>query len=268
MIQKELEKAYDWYKSYGYSDDMFLNFWAQMPEKLGGTNGYKNIVDIYQKDGVPTDYSLNDRAVVLIENAFGKEKNTNNVVNVTPSSIVEASYNFSINKDLTDPPHWVGSYIPVYFRIPTFELKMDSGTGDLAYIQQAYASITGPSGFDICAPLLQEGDYCYCAIPLSPEAGYNVTIKIFAYICGAENDNDLQYAKFSFVNNVKDNVVVEVIQATNNAVFMVDGWSDVAGLGERLVYDSGTGLWSRAKGDFFIPYVDADLYKAYLDSWK
>ena len=195
---------------------------------------------------VPTTILPN--AVYLIQNPFnrtiqnsGTASEFTEVYNVTPGSLLEAKYAFESN-----------SAIPVYFRIDAADLK---GVGfdidDLRYVSTSLVSIIGTQADDdeiveLFGELIREGDYYYCPIPLSPEYGWRAEVCYVTYIYGAANsDAGLQGEMIKFGDG--SGISVELIQATNNAVYFADGWLDVA--------------------DQLIAYVDADLYAQYIANW-
>jgi len=187
--------------------------------------------------------------VMLIQNPFNKaiqNGDTTFVWNITPGSILEAKFAFNVSGK---------SYIPVYFRISDAAL-VDAATGldtDFKHAVTYIASIVGTKNdpaevVELYGALIRGTDgFFYCPVPLSPEFGWTIEIINVAYIFGAaNNDPDLQGQAVKFAG-VGGPVVADLIQATNNAVYMADGWKDVAAQ--------------------LIPYVDAKLYQEYKDIW-
>jgi hypothetical protein len=97
------------------------------------------------------------------------------------------------------------------------------------------------------------GDWLYCNVPLSPYYSWNVATKHDIYLYGEQNGEELENCKLSFSND-SSGIDIEVIQATNNAVYFADGWKTKAG--------------NPLKNDpqFFVNYYDyAGMYNAYKD---
>ena len=193
----------------------------------------------------------------LIENPWIERGFETRHYNLTPSSIIEVKYSFKINATDTT--------IPVYFRVPAFNLELEQGDFDLAFIQSAQATIgtqTIPLGraVTVSNDTDIDGDIWY----YSPEPIFVtqsaspiiVNISVFVYISGKHNDDELQKATFNFEGTVNDEdekmVVVELIQATNNAVYLVDGWRAAAAL-TRSVLNEDENKYENVS--FFIPYV-------------
>jgi len=140
----------------------------------------------------------------------------------TPGSLVLGACRFE-NK----------SNVPVYFRVES-ATAVTSGGQTLEIVQMGTATITDAAGTPTTVPLVPDnaGKYWYCKTPLS--GGDTIEVGVFAYIFGAQNpdegfdgnssDNKLENVKFIFGGDGKG----ELIQAANNAVYIVDGWKDIA----------------------------------------
>ena len=193
--------------------------------------------------------------VILIQNPFNKQIDNSNggyqtVYNITPGTILEAKYSFTIDNG--------ASSVPVYFRISKTEL-IDIATGagtSFDYEANYMASITGTNNpanpvVSMFGTLLDSGDGFYvCPVPLYHGYGWEVEVVNTAYIFGETNNDDGtaglqgQTVKFS---GIGPDVTVELIQATNNAAFYADGWKNVAAS--------------------LVAYVDAALYQSILTDW-
>ena len=258
-------------------------FWSYMPPHFGGTNAQFPEVNIFNVDQLPVNFAGGAHGVNrvnVIRNPWDSRLVGGNIVvdsanertNVTPSSIIEATFGFNINTPYA-PHGGLVTTIPVYFRVPAilFESNITAPGVELAYIQTAVATISGglnadQTDFRIRMPMAQVGEWFYSPVPLSALLGWQVDISYFVYISGAQNSNPaLQNATFQFTNPRTDDIVVEIIQATNNAVFMVDGWREAAMLEtiDSIVSPGPPGQ----SGVFFIPYVDAELYQRLLALW-
>ena len=263
---------YSEYFGMGYAEARYNLFWGTMPPAFGGWDFFADVetrwpeVNIFTRQEAATvdliagAPEFGNNRVNFIRDAMNRDDN--HVFNVTPSSIFAAAFDFSIKHDDFDRV----STIPVYFRIPALALSsMLPANTELAFIQSVTAIISGDDTVRFRIPLGYADGWFYCPVPLSPEYGWDVEVGIYAYISGAYNGNDLQFQHFDLAGLVDDDVIVEIIQATNNAVFMVDGWSDAAMLTsiQSIVSPGPPGL----SGTFFIPYVQADLYGAYLEAW-
>lgn len=274
--------AYDFYPGATYEftryyQDLFENYvtddpdvdpWtksAEFDERMQalyfGWNGDPLRIPLTAQDVPEPNAAKENNRVYLIQNPFNKTiydggTGSTDVWNLTPGSILEAKYSFTTNGAENS------STIPVYFRISAAELYNAELDADIVYSATALAIITGTRSSDteVVAPsdpefpyevqvsmMLIYGDdgYYYCPIPLSPIYGWNVEVINAAYIYGWANGNEIQGQRISFTK--AEDIVVDVIQATNNAVYLVDGWKAVA--------------------DYLVPYVDADLYDVYLSDF-
>ena len=187
--------------------------------------------------------------VILIQNPFNKTIHNNvftNVYNITPGSILEAKYSFNTLGLAT---------IPVYFRISETAL-VDANTGlatDFEHGTTYLASLIGTKAdaskvVELFGSLIEGADgYYYCPVPLSPEYGWEIEVINLAYIFGAANSDPALHGQFVKFAGVGGPVTAELIQATNNAVYMADGWKAVAA--------------------DLVPYVEADLYNVYIANW-
>jgi hypothetical protein len=182
--------------------------------------------------------------VYMIENSFTKKTVLPDIVNVTPGCIIQSGFDFFVvdknDKEL--------SSIPVYFAIKKADLKVagvnlkydqlitleiigdNPGTGKTVNVvaELRDPSVATPATaytVELKEPTPADG-WLYCNLPLSPEYAWRVEVKQIAYVFGKENGNDLQGANIIFSDG---KIEVEVIQATNNAVYLADGWKNVAG---------------------------------------
>ena len=265
------------YSGLPYNVFRYRNFWTAMPPHFGGTNNQFPEVNVFTANQLPVNFENNahgNNRVNVIRNPWDTRLVNGDIVvvrgnersNVTPSSILEASFSFNINTPTV--PGGLQTTIPVYFRVPAIVFEQDIvGTGpELAYIQNTVATISGPSDLSLRIPMVRYGAWYYSPLPLSPTYGWEVEVSFYVYIAGSENSNpDLQNATFKFSNPQQDNIVVEIIQATNNAVFMADGWSGAAMLEsiDSIVSPQPPGQ----SGVFFMPYVDTEMYQRLLTQW-
>jgi len=201
--------------------------------------------------------------VSMVKNSFSPGSLLPQVINVTPGCLINAEYSFNV-KDST---------IPVYFRVQAASLQDLIDGKQLEYGELLTLNIAGiptdtTAPFTIVAELegnpipvapytahlkLVDGWY-YCDLPLSPVYAWQVDVKHEIYVYGEANGNDLQNTTITFANTDGDaELEVEVIQATNNAVYLADEWKDAAG------------TWGAAGPDdpFFIEYVDTNAFGLY-----
>ena len=188
------------------------------------------------------------------------------IVNVTPSSLIVGDYSFDVK----------GSTVPVYFRVEGISLNAVDAAGDPivpAYNElvrvvlrgtweggdKGFAAASMPTLKDVVADLQYVDGYWYCSLPLSPLYAWAVDVKYDIYLFGEENGDELQNVKLWFSNTEtgEDVIKVDIIQATNNAVYLADEWKDVAG----DIKDYGPPPFE----PFFVPYItDAwDMYDTY-----
>ena len=226
-----------------------------------------NLVKVFEKDGVPDDFFF---GLGFIRNALTKwgEKD---LVNVTPSSFIAGRYSFNVADTST---------IPVYFRVQ--KARLNSTFADVQFAQVIRATIKGTvtdkaltrdpdftveewkditeNGIIFNGELKDGGDgWYYCSLPLSPYYAWEVDVTYVTYLFGAANGNGLQNATLWFANTTDNgNIAVEVIQATNNAVYLHDDWKAAAG-------EIGQPHPPFVK--FFVDYIDSNygMYKTYLD---
>jgi hypothetical protein len=202
----------------------------------------------------------------LIENAVDYDTTDKSINNVTPGSIIVGDYSFDV----------LESTIPVYFRVQAADLVTeDAVTGDpvdIEYEQMVRVILTGhlldPDAFIAASqPFIEPvpfrtppfeatlqlgpGNFYYCDLPLSPFYAWEVQVNHDIYLYGAYNGNDIQNSKIYFTNlDGDDELIVDIIQATNNAVYLADDWTGVAG----EPYPLGP--------DFFVEYI-SDAYGMY-----
>jgi len=238
----------------------------------------------FLKDGVDTVtdplteevYSVREKmfAMGLIFNAFTKKDGVTPVTDATPGSLIVTQISFSVKEK---------SSIPVYFRTQLVVKEAIDRFGEpieLKLEEALWAKLIGVpiDGKDVADPVadnigllkdlgiievnavLKEVDgWYYCNLPLSPLYAWEVDLTDIAYLYGEANGNEAQGAVITFVNNEGDDeVAVEVIQGTNNAVNMADGWADAA------EFDS------LDAGSWFYPYTTDvfAMYQTYKDYWK
>ncbi|MCL1974906.1 MAG: hypothetical protein FWG61_01930 [Firmicutes bacterium] len=197
----------------------------------------------------------------LIKNALSYDTASKDITGVTPGSLIVGDYSFDV----------LDSNIPVYFRVQAADLVTVDANDQpvaVAYEQMVRTVITGTlidenafiaaskpfvepvpkktPPFEATLKLGADG-YYYCSLPLSPYYAWNVQVKHDIYLYGGANGNDVQNTKLYFANTTGDDELeVEVIQASNNAVYFADEWKDVAGL----------------PGEFFVEYI-SDAYGMY-----
>lgn len=220
------------------------------------------LVHKYQKDGIPS-FQYGPFTIGFVENSFGVD-GKKVIQNVTPGSMLKLGYSFDVEDKAT---------IPVYFRMQSAELSCDSD--DLAYIQDVFVTIKGTREFGVKdangivwdegrtitiprAKMKEVDGWWYCSLPLSPEYAWVVETTYIVYLYGEENRNDIQDLDITFANTTNDEEIeIEVIQATNNAVYFADGWADAAGVVSGIV----------APENFFVNYFDDDyaMYQVYID---
>jgi hypothetical protein len=191
------------------------------------------------------------------------------IVNLTPGSLLVGEYTFDVK----------GSTIPVYFRVQGASLTANGKpleVGQMVRVvlkgvevggvlfNNGIAAISNPNGtlinkenpnYQILVVTMTQGPdgFWYCNLPLSPLYAWEVAVKYDIYLYGEKNGNDLQNAKLEFVNDKTGSkeLVVDIIQATNNAVYMADGWKDMAGF-----------ISMTPDTRFFVEYTD-DAYGMY-----
>ena len=129
------------------------------------------------------------------------------------------------------------SNVPVYFRVEAATAVTSPGGVALDVLQTGTATINPGTAGAIDVTLVPDttGDYLYCTTSLA--TGDIIHVGITAYIYGAQNADDgfdrtgttststngLQDVEFIFGGNGSG----ELIQAANNAVNLVAGWSDI-----------------------------------------
>ena len=211
----------------------------------------------------------------LIRNPFGRITAPANdpkyfaIGAMTPGSLLEVKYDLDI-KTLASTSTVDLTGIPVYLRVNAFELFAEPFSGGGApvkfeMVQTLVANISGVlmnKPFEATVPFVRVTDpngvdWFYLPTPLLGLDGNSSTttelqICMTGYIFGEANGNDLQ-DKMIWVNSLaKDEhrLAAEIIQGTNNAVHLADGWSGAAAL---------------LNGEFFIPYVSEDKLVEYYN---
>jgi predicted ribosomally synthesized peptide with SipW-like signal peptide len=144
-------------------------------------------------------------------------------IKVTPGTLLETKIPFIVN---------AGSNAPVYFRVKAADLKLVNATLGLTLdtYDNYSVSMAVPLG-GTPATFKKVGDYYYCDLPIwgSESVNYNpIDLVVYNYIIGSRNGNNAQNVVFSYGNTIE----AEIIQATNNAVYMMpagSGWREAAG---------------------------------------
>ena len=117
---------------------------------------------------------------------------------VSPGSLILGTYVFEVNED---------SNISAYFRIKEAVINnADSVAGAAVQYADNFYALTLSNG------------YYYCPVPVN--AGDEIIVNIGAYVHGENNKNIVQGVTFEFGESG-----VELIQANNNAVWLVEGWN-------------------------------------------
>lgn len=197
-------------------------------------------------------------------NANNLKKNVNMVGSnpmVTPGCLLESTIPFSVLLESgLNPPSTSWSSIPVYFRIAAAELENVDPNIKLKTLDNITANFKKVSNFgavltDHTQDIVNEvgsiklvkatdsngKDWYYCNIPIMN--GYNdyVEITVQNYVVGSANDDAVENDK-TFTFGAAGGVGVEIIQATNNAVWFADDWADVAVNNFFVAYDDISGI--------------------------
>ena len=223
----------------------------------------------------------------------------NEIANVTPGDLIVASYGFNVKEDGNgDPLSSIPVYFrlqapkltvvddqgnpvtvtdPVTGNNVAVELETESMmrvmiTGTLidpdAFIAASepylHPVIVPPTLPPIEATLVLVGDYYYCDLPLSPIYAWKVEAKFDTYIYGI-NGNEFQDKIIKFINPDPaapdpDRLYVDVIQATNNAVYFADEWKDAAALDNPKYNPDLDPAITALYHQFFIDYTDEVIY--------
>jgi len=226
--------------------------------------------------------------LVLVRNSFTyadaqAEKGGAKIVNLTPGSLLVGEYTFDV-KGSSIPVYFrvqkakfttdleVGQMVRAVLKgVEVGGVKYGDGMAavtdpNATLINNTYA--THPE-YQVLVVDLKDGKdgYYYCNLPLSPLYAWEVEVKYDIYIYGEKNPSEtvvdaagnivyhrFQDAKLEFVNEkdpTKKAIEVEVIQATNNAVYLSPEWKAQAG---NVTLDPDT--------RFFVEYTD-DGYGMY-----
>jgi predicted ribosomally synthesized peptide with SipW-like signal peptide len=212
--------------------------------------------------------------------------------NVTPGDLIVGSYAFRVNKGNAVPSTL--STIPVYFRLQEPNLYAKDSTGvavPLVYETFPRVIITGhildkdafiaatqpfiPFTTPNPPPVVFEADlragadgWFYCDTPLSPYYAWEVKVQYNVYVYGEANGNASQGAIIGFGTQAGNTLEVEIIQATNNAVYMADGWKVMAAQASTVhEWDDGWGNMTPVP-HFFVDYTSDEygMYQFYKDN--
>lgn len=164
--------------------------------------------------------------------------NPNYIYNMSPGSMFLNKYSFNFEGTMV-----------AYFRVKASDIiQMKNGDPiPSEMIQAIFIQSSDPTGIgnNLYALTYSDG-YFYCDVPLMPGEISTINFRSLIYILGEENDAPMQ-TEFKF-NGV---FALETIQATNNAVYMADGWKDVVGV----------------DGFDYMPYLDTAAYNTWLTQW-
>jgi hypothetical protein len=138
------------------------------------------------------------------------------------------------------------------------------------------SSVLIPFEFEATLRLNPADGYYYCDVPLSPYFAWEAKVQYDIYLYGDANGNDLQQSEIIFgykdaLGAFHKSLAVDIIQATNNAVYFAPGWADIAAQASeadlKAVAD-GTLFAPPIGSHFFIDYTDNayDMYQWYKDN--
>jgi hypothetical protein len=147
----------------------------------------------------------------------------NQPIKVTPGTLLETKVPFNVTTT---------SDAPVYFRVKAADIKLVNAALNtaLATYDNYSVSMTVPAG-GTAAVFKKVGDYYYCNLPIWGTESKNhnpIDLVIYQYIIGSRNGNGAQNVLFDYGSSIE----AEIIQATNNAVYLMgpgSGWFEAGG---------------------------------------
>lgn len=222
------------------ADQELFNWWVNWNKAPGDNTVGSNWAFHSDHDG--TNPNINpDTKVHWLLNPSGP--NTYNTFNlVTPATFLYRSYGVTNS-----------SNVPVYMRVKKAAFTATGpASADVTGLTQI-ANMVWMDGTDV--PMYPFGDYFYCLNPIYPTGdayGLNVKNILFhAYFAGIANGNDLQDSEITLLGGA--DATVELIQATNNAVYIADDVDPDVSWKAAAINFSTTDPASNGYG--FLPYA-------------
>jgi uncharacterized repeat protein (TIGR02543 family) len=199
-------------------------------EVIQATNNAVYLADGW-KDAANLPY-LEPFFIPYTSGSLNYDKTAIDITTVTPGSLITGEYSISVKGEST----------PVYFRVQSVKFvaptNLKFGQVIRAILTATSANSTGlaaasnPTLYsELIVYLKQVDGWWYCNLPLKPGYDWEVQIKHDIYIYSENNGNETQDIELKFANAMdgSNSISAEIIQATNNAVYLADGWKDAAG---------------------------------------